>query len=86
MLFSFPFFYRKREPDGVNNENHSKETELKDTQWNTTSGISLKLKKELSQIRSWSILCAFFFNIVIKQNFYLPSVSFTYLNVENEWK
>ena len=42
----------------------------------TLSGISLKLKKELSQIRSSSIFCAFFFNIVKRQNLYLSSVFF----------
>ena len=97
LLFFFSlFFYRERDLDRVNNENHSKEKELKDFQMHKLNrakqrkylaGISLKLKKELSQIRSSSILCAFFFNIVKSQNLYLSSVFFfTYLNVGNEWK
>ena len=95
LLFFFHFFYRERDPDRVNNENHSKETEPKDFQMHKLnrakqrkcfSRISLKLKKELSQIRSSSIFCAFFFNIVKRQNLYRSSFFFTYSNVGNEQK
>ena len=64
------FFYRERDPGRVNSENHSKETEpmtfrcinwIEQSRENTLFGISLKLKKELSQIRSSSIFLCFLF-------------------------